>query len=188
MRGYRAAVNPGLQDNTLVHRRKLACGQIERLERLIGEILPTRHADQRQLIQAGVTNLEDRALMRLHRYESRCFRRLMWATSQMRSKSKGVTLWPDPAREPAVSKPLTSGKLAVIPTAQELPIYQRPSLKDSLEDNAASDVAGVVKEVEIKKRSKVTKSASQHGPRDLPSRKDRPSNRATKTQNSHHSG
>jgi hypothetical protein len=182
--GVASPLNPGLQGDALAHRREIVRDQVERLERLIGEILPARNTDQRQLIQAGVTNLEDRALMRLHRYESRCFRRLMWATGQMRSKSKGVTLWPEPAREPTVIRPLSNARLPREPIAQEPPIYQRPSLRNSLEDNAV----GVVGEAETKKRTKGAKSASQRGLRDLPSRQDRPSNRATKTRNLHASG
>jgi hypothetical protein len=186
--GVASPLNPGLQGDVLTHRREIVRAQIEWLERLVGEILPARHADQRGLIQAGVTNLEDRALMRLHRYESRCFRRLMWATGQMRSKNKGITLLPEPAREISVPRLVANGKLPKEPIAEEPPIYQRPSLRDSLEERAARYVSRVLVEVETKKRTQVAESVSQCRLQDLPSRKDRPSNRATKTRNSHASG
>ena len=186
--GVASPLNPGFHGDVLAHRREIVRSQVERLELLIGEILPARNIDHRQLIQAGVTNLEDRALMRLHRYESRCFRRLMWATSQMRSKSKGVTHWPEPAREPTVPTPLTNARLTKEPIAQDPPLYQRPSLRDLLKAKASRDVAGVIEEVKTKRRTKVAESVSQQGLRGLPSRKDRPRNRATKTTNLHASG
>jgi len=38
------------------------------------------------------SDLEDRELAKLERYEYRCFRRLTWATNQIRSKKRPVIL------------------------------------------------------------------------------------------------
>jgi hypothetical protein len=167
--GVASPLNPCLDGDPLAHRQEIVRGQIERLERLIGEILPARNAEKRGLLQAGVTDLEDRALMRLHRYESRCFRRLTWATSQMRSKNKGVTLLSETPREIPVPR-----------HRAEPPIYRPPSLRDSLAEKAAEVVSEMIGEVEIAKRTCVAESASKRVLKDLPSPKDRPSGRTVK--------
>ena len=89
--GSASPLIPGPQEDALAHRRDIVHKQIARLERLITEVLPARDEEERDLVKAGLPDLEDRALLRLHRYESRCFRRFAWATHQMQSRHRIVT-------------------------------------------------------------------------------------------------
>ena len=139
--GAASPLNSTLVGDTLAHRLGLVRGQIAELERLIFEVLPAKEEDKRALIQAGMPDLEDRALMRLHRYESRCFRRLMWASSKMRSTHKGGTTMPEPTRATILPKPAVES-LA--------PVYRRPLLQHLLDKKAAKSLAKRIEEKQHK--------------------------------------
>jgi hypothetical protein len=175
--GLASPLNPGLDQDALAHRLKIVREQLQQLEHLLLDVLPAKNEDKRELIKAGVPDLEDRALMRLHRYESRCFRRLMWATSQMRSKNKGVTLLTEPSRKPHFLVSTQAVESPPQPIA-ETPIYHRPSLRDSLDEKAMRYDAGIM-EVGAARRTTAEESVPNRSPKNLPSPKDRPSRRAS---------
>ena len=182
--GVASPLNPGLNEDALARRLKIVRLQIQQLEHLILDVLPARNADKRELVKAGVPDLEDRALVRLHRYESRCFRRLMWATNQMRSKHKGVTLLTDPLKVPISSmppQPVEELPKVVSSATSKPPLHRRPSLQHALDEKAVKYLAETMQEAELKKQPKTAEPAPNKIRNNLPSPKDRPSRRVPKT-------
>ncbi len=123
----------GSPGELVAHRREVVREQIERLERLISDVNPTRDSDERDLRKAGLPDLDDRALLRLHRYESRCFRRLMWATHQMQSQHRVVASRPSWDRESGEPRPLRNFTAPPPVKSAEPPIYRRPLLQHALD-------------------------------------------------------
>ena len=117
--------------------------EIRRLTHLIAEVLPQREANARNLLKAGLPDLDDRALRLLHRYETCCFRRLMWATNNMGCRHRVVTNGSNSSRDFASYKPLRNVNLSPDPIKQEPPrrpeppVYPRPSLKNAIRPAAA---------------------------------------------------
>ena len=88
--GLASPLHPGESGDVAGHRIRLCDAQIKGLERLISDVLPGRDAESRERAQKGASDLEDRALARLHRYESRAHRRMSWAVKGMKSQHRTV--------------------------------------------------------------------------------------------------
>ncbi len=173
----------GISGDALARRRDIVSSEMERLEHLISEVLPARNATDRDLVKAGIPDLDDRGMVRLHRYETRCFRRLMWATQQMQSQHRNVTSSSDRVRESDYSRPLkevsfSSNPAVVIPARSvEPPVYQRPLLQHAIGAKAFKFLAAKLRESEVDAAEKVASKKKTTVRKDLPSPNDRPSRR-----------
>ena len=175
--GTPAALREGI-----AHPREVTRSEIARLEHLIADVLPARNTEDCDLRKAGLPDLGDRALLLVHRYELRCFRRLMWATEQMRSKHRNVISSNYPRSDSMDFKPLKNVKLSpepIVETPAKRPdpsIYRRPLLQHSLDTDDLKFLAKTMRasETETSKKGGVKKAVRKN----LPSLKDRPSRRS----------
>ncbi len=163
MLGTPAALRDGVTTPFCPGRREIVCGQIQRLERLISEVLPARDANERDLATAGLPDLDDRALLCLHRYEARCFQRLKWATHQMQSQHRVVTSVSENRREFAYSRPAESA---------EPPVFRRPLLQHALDKKDLKFLEAKMKKSEIESPQKAV-SKTLPPPQNRPSRRTR---------------
>ena len=182
--GAGSPLDPGPDGDLLAHQRQLIREQIQRLNRLKNVILPARAVQQHELAQVGVPDLKDPVLLRLHRYESRCFHRLRWASQQMKSQRRVTSSMPEREREPMFPIPprttLPEPKYEAtpqVPQPIEPPVYRRPMLREALSPAEYGQWAAI----SAKLSEKGLEPESKNSPKNLPSPKDRPSRRLRKT-------
>ena len=178
--GVASPLCPGPDGDAFAHRREIVRAQIEWLDRLIFETLPARDEDKRALIQAGMPDLEDRALVRLHRYEARCFRRLTWATQQMRLKHRNIAISSDPPRQPIFARPPLEQKSPTISLKKPEPSIPspRPPLAKGLEEKVKRFLSETIEKVEASRRAGTAEVTAKGVTKNLPSPKGKPSLRA----------
>lgn len=185
--GAASPLHVGIHGDDRAHRKAITRREIARLEQLISQVLPEQEASKLDLRKAGLPDLGDPDLVRLHRYESRCFRRLMWATQQMQSKHRMIMSSTDRVPEPSYHRPLRDMRPAPEIVVKSEPVrppvdspepavYRRPLLQHVLSEQ---DVKFLLNEADKKAGTKTSKPASRKPIRkNLPSPKNRPSCRA----------
>ena len=145
--GLASPLHPGESGDLAGHRIRLCDEQIKKMERLISDVLPGRDAESRDRAKKGVSDLEDRALARLHRYESRAHRRMSWAVKGMKSQHRTVTNAADKFKDTPYHralKPMTlkpEPDYPPTPQTPPTPVFRPPTLAAA----AAPRVSGELK-------------------------------------------